>query len=184
MMRKVSALLLIILMTQSNYAAKVSRFLPSEPKTTDSALRIATIDFLLPGYGTYVQNQNGFAAIYFGANIASLASIYVAWRNWRFYESAYVAAGIRQASEPDRLLFQDPTGGSDYLSLQDIKNRAERGQLFFAIAITANIALRFFSAYHSWSLADETATQTGPRYEFYPDERGGLRSETSYFMRF
>lgn len=161
-----------------------AQFLPRESGPAVSPLQIAGIDFLLPGYGTYVQNKTGYAALYFGSNIASLAAIYVAWRNWRFYESAYQAAATRQAIEPDRLLFQDPAGGTDFYSLQDIKNRAERGQLFFAISIVANIALRAFSAWHSWSLADEARMQSGPRYEFYPDQSGGFRVQGGYYFYF
>ena len=123
-----------------------ARYMPAENTTHVSPLNIAAVDFLLPGYGTYVQNKTGYAALYFGSNLASLAAIYVAWRNWRFYESAYQAAAARQAIEPDKLYFQDPAGGTDFYSLQDIKNRAERGQLFFAVSIVANIAVRAFSA--------------------------------------
>lgn len=161
-----------------------ARFLPRENTSIASPLQIAGVDFLLPGYGTYVQNKTGYAALYFGSNIASLAAIYVAWRNWRFYESAYQAAAMRQAIEPDKLLFQDPAGGTDFYSLQDIKNRAERGQLFFAISIVANVALRAFSAWHSWSLADEARMQSGPRYEFYPDQSGGVRTQAGYYYYF
>ena len=161
-----------------------ARYLPAENKTFVSPLNIAAIDFLLPGYGTYMQYKTGYAALYFGGNIASLAAIYVAWRNWRFYESAYQAAAARQALEPDKLFFQDPAGGTDYYSLQDIKNRADRGQLFFAISIVANVAIRAFSAWHSWSLADEARTQSGPRYEFYPDQSGGFKTQAGYYFYF
>ncbi len=167
-----------------NESRQSARFLPRESGPVASPLQIAGIDFLLPGYGTYMQNKTGYAAIYFGANLASLAAIYVAWRNWRFYESAYEAAAVRQAIEPDKLYFQDPAGGTDFYSLQDIKNRAERGQLFFAVSVVANIALRAFSAWHSWSLADEARTQSGPRYEFYPDQSGGVRAQGGYYFYF
>jgi len=160
-----------------------ARFLP-EVRTAVSPLQIAGIDFLLPGYGTFVQNKTGYAALYFTTNLVSLGSIYIAWRNWQFYESAYLAAATRQALEPDKLFFQDPAGGTDFYSLQDIKNRAERGQLFFAVSIVANIALRAFSAWHSWSLADEARTQSGPRYEFYPDQSGGFKTQAGYYFYF
>ncbi len=180
--------LLAVTVASSLHAATstqaASRYLPPENKTFQSPLNLAAIDFLLPGYGTYVQHKTGYAALYFGSNLASLAAIYVAWRNWRFYESAYQAALSRQAIEPDRLLFQDPAGGTDFYSLQDIKNRAERGQLFFAISIVANVAIRAFSAWHSWSLADEARTQSGPRYEFYPDQSGGIKTQAGYYFYF
>lgn len=161
-----------------------ARFFAPQSGPAVSPLQIAGIDFLLPGYGTFVQNKTGYAAFYFTTNLASLASIYIAWRNWQFYESAYLAAATRQALEPDKLFFQDPAGGTDFYSLQDIKNRAERGQLFFAVSIVANIALRAFSAWHSWSLADEARTQSGPRYEFYPDQSGGVRAQGGYYFYF
>ena len=161
-----------------------AHFRPEARTAAASPLQIAGIDFLLPGYGTFVQNKTGYAALYFTTNLASLASIYIAWRNWQFYESAYQAAATRQAIEPDRLLFQDPAGGTDFYSLQDIKNRAERGQLFFAVSVLANVALRAFSAWHSWSLADEARTQSGPRYEFYPDQPGGFKTQAGYYFYF
>lgn len=165
-------------------AKAAAQYIPPEPVRSVSPLQIAGVDFLLPGYGTWVQKKNGFAALYFSANIASLSMIYIAWRNWRFYESAYEAAALRQASEPDKLLFQDPSGGSSFYSLQDIKNRAERGQLFFAISIVANLVLRGFSAWHSWSLADEALMKSGPRYEFYPDASGGFKAQGGYYFYF
>lgn len=164
-------------------ATPVAQYAPEE-KTDISPLRIAAIDFLLPGYGTYVQKKTGFAAVYFSANILNLGLIYIAYRNWRFYESAYQAAAIRQKADPDPLQFEDPTGGGGYLSLQDLKNRAERGQLFFAVSIIANVVIRGFSAWHSWSLADETLTKAGPRYEFYPDTGNGFKSQISYQFSF
>lgn len=161
-----------------------AQYRPAESRPFISPLNIAAVDFLLPGYGTYIQNKTGYAALYFTTNLASLAAIYMAWRNWRFYESAYQAAAARQAIEPDKLYFQDPTGSTDFYSLQDIKNRAERGQLFFAVSIVANIAVRAFSAWHSWSLADEARAQSGPRYEFYPDASGGFKTQAGYYFYF
>ena len=170
--------------TAAALPASPAKFLPRENKSDFvPPLRTAFFDFLLPGYGTFMQNQTGYAAFYFGANIASLAGIYMAYRNWRFYESAYQAAFVRQAQEPDKLQFQDPAGGGDFYTLQDIRNRADRGQLFFAISIVANLALRAVSAYHTWSLADETLKKSGPRYEFYPDT-GGMHVRGSYDWRF
>jgi hypothetical protein len=165
-------------------AAQPTRYVPGDQVQPVSPLKIAAIDFLLPGYGTFTQQKTGFAAAYFSANIANLGLIYMAYRNWRFYESAYQAAAVRQALEPDKLLFQDPAGGDGYLSLQDIRNRAERGQLLFAVSIVANIVIRSFSAWHSWSLADEAVTQAGPRYEFYPEANGGMRAQGGYYFYF
>lgn len=163
----------------------VSRFSPPDAAQPPSPVKLAAIDFLLPGYGTYMQNQTTYAAIYFGTNILNLGLAYLAYRNWRFYESAYQAAQARQALEPDKLYFENPAGGSgDYLSLQDIKNRAERGQLFFAVSLAANLALRLFSAGHTWLIADEAVSKAGPRYEFYPEERGGMRTGLSYQFYF
>lgn len=161
-----------------------ARFLPADTVQPTAPLQLAAIDFLLPGYGMYRQNETGYAAAYFTTNLVNLGLIYVAYRNWQFYESAFRAAQIRQSTEPDPLQFSDPTGGSDYLTLQDIKNRAERGQLFFAVTIVANVALRFLSAGHTWSLADETKRRSGPRYEFYPDATGGMRSVGMYSYYF
>ncbi len=166
------------------HAAPAAQYQPKDQVQPASPLKIAALDFLLPGYGTYTQNKTGFAAAYFSANIANLALIYIAYRNWRFYESAYQAAATRQAMEPDKLFFQDPSGGDSYLSLQDIKNRADRGQLFFALSIIANVAIRSLSAWHSWSLADEAATKSGPRYEFYPDGATGFKSQLGYQLSF
>lgn len=160
---------------------KEAIFLPADMEQPRSPLRLAAVDFLLPGYGTYTQNQSTYAAVYFSTNLLNLGLVYLAYRNWRFYESAYQAAAIRQASEPDKLYFENPTGGGgDYLSLQDIKNRAERGQLFFFVSIAANVVLRLVSAGHTWILADEAMSKAGPRYEFYPEERGGMRTAASY----
>lgn len=178
-------LLALLCMASVLHAApSAAQFVREDKEQPASPLKLAAIDFLLPGYGTYVQNKIGFAAFYCAANIANLTLVYLAWRNWRFYESAYQAAVTRQASEPDKLYFQDPTGGDSYLSLQDIRNRAERGQLFFAISILANVVLRGVSAYHSWSLADEAATKSGPRYEFYPDGANGFKSQLGYQWSF
>lgn len=157
-----------------------SRFIGADKEQPRSPLKLAAIDFLLPGYGTFTQNQAPYAIIYFSTNILNLGLAYLAYRNWRFYESAYQAAQVRQASEPDKLYFQNPTGSGDYLSLQDLKNRAERGQLFFAVSIAANVVLRLFSTGHTWILADEALTRAGPRYEFYGEERGGMRTAASY----
>ena len=177
-------LALLFTATVLHAAPATAQYIPEDKIQPASPFKIAAIDFLLPGYGTYVQNKTGFAAFYCAANIANLTLIYLAWRNWRFYESAYQAGAVRQASEPDKLYFQDPTGGDAYLSLQDLKNRAERGQLFFAISILANVVLRGVSAYHSWSLADEAATKSGPRYEFYPEPNGGMRAQGGYYLYF
>lgn len=163
-------------------AVPAAKYIPSDAVQPTAPWKIAAVDFLLPGYGTFAQNKTAYAAVYFSANLASLSVIYLTYRNWRFYESAYQAAAVRQASEPDLLHFQNPTGGGDYLTLQDIKNRAERGQLFFALSIVANIALRVFSAAHTWSLADESATKAGPRYEFYPEPAGGMRAQAGYYF--
>lgn len=181
---KVGFLPLLVAATLMRASSSVSGFVPEDKIQPASPLKIAALDFLLPGYGTYTQNKTGFAAAYFSANIVNLALIYVAYRNWRFYESAYAAAAVRQSGEPDKLMFQDPTGGDGFLSLQDIKNRAERGQLFFAVSIVANIALRSFSAWHSWSLADEAQTKAGPRYEFFPESGNGYRVTSSYQVFF
>jgi hypothetical protein len=161
-----------------------SRFVPADATQPTNPWKITAIDFALPGYGTYVQNRTGFAAFYFSTNLVNLGLIYVAYRNWRFYESAYAAANLRQASAQDPLQFENPAGGGDYLSLQDIKNRAERGQLIFAISIVANLVLRGFSAWHTWSLADEARVHSGPRYEFYPEANGGMRTAGSYNFYF
>lgn len=179
-----SAICVTAPLTAAETTKPAARYLPAENTAFVSPLNIAAVDFLLPGYGTYMQNKTGYAALYFGSNLASLAAIYVAWRNWRFYESAYQAAAARQAIEPDKLYFQDPAGGTDFYSLQDIKNRAERGQLFFAVSIVANIAVRAFSAWHSWSLADEARAHSGPRYEFYPDASGGFKTQAGYYFYF
>ena len=74
--------------------------------------------------------------------------------------------------------------GSDFLTLQDIKNRADRGQLFFAVSVVANVALRFLSATHTWSLADAAKRRSGPRYEIYPDTAGGMRAAGMYSFYF
>lgn len=176
--------LLMLLLAAPGIFAQPARFAPADHEQPASPLRLAAIDFLLPGYGTFTQNQNGYAAFYFTSNVVNLSLVYLAYRNWRFYESAYQAANLRQASEPDMLYFRDPTGGSDYLSLQDIRNRAERGQLFFAVSIAANIALRFFSAAHTYNLAAEARRQSGPRYEFFPDAAGGLQARGGYYFYF
>lgn len=159
-------------------------FVPADTVQPAAPLQLAAIDFLLPGYGMYRHNESGYAALYFSTNLVNLGLIYVAYRNWQFYESAYVAAELRQRSEPDPLQFADPTGGSDYLSLQDIKNRAERGQLFFAMSVVANVALRFLSASHTWYLADEMKRRSGPRYEMFPDAAGGMRAAGMYSYYF
>ncbi|AFM11028.1 hypothetical protein [Turneriella parva] len=161
-----------------------ARFVPADSVQPAAPLQMAAIDFLLPGYGMYRHNETGYAALYFSSNLVNLGLIYVAYRNWQFYESAYVAAELRQRSEPDPLQFADPAGGSDYLSLQDIKNRAERGQLFFAVSIVTNVALRFLSATHTWSLADAAKRRSGPRYEMFPDATGGLRAAGMYSFYF
>lgn len=169
----------VLLIPPQMFAAP-AKFLPADAGDRRSPLSLAAIDFVLPGYGTYVQDQKIFAAVYFGTNIVNLGLTYLAYRNWRFHESAYEAARIRQASEPDALLFADPTGGANFLTQQDLKNRAERGELFFTISVVANVTLRFFSATHTWLLADEARTKAGPRYEFYPDDRGGYQSRLAY----
>ncbi len=165
-------------------AAPRARFLPADTIQPVAPLQLAAMDFFLPGYGMYRQNETGYAALYFTTNLVNLGLIYVSYRNWQFYESAYVAAELRQRSEPDPLQFADPTGGSDYLSLQDIKNRAERGQLFFAVSIVTNIALRFLSATHTWSLADAAKRRAGPRYEMLPEAPGGMRAVAEYSFCF
>ncbi len=161
-----------------------ARFFPADAIQPTPPLQLAAIDFLLPGYGMYRQNETGYAAAYFATNLVNLGLMYVAYRNWQFYESAFRAAELRQSTEPDPLQFADPSGGTDYLTLQDIKNRAERGQLFFAVSVVANVALRFLSAGHTWSMADETKRRAGPRYEFYPDAAGGMRSVGMYSFYF
>jgi hypothetical protein len=180
---RVGCLLLLLFDAVVN-AAPAAKYIPQDQAQPVSPLKVAAFDFLLPGYGTYTQGQTGFAAAYFSANITNLVLIYVAYRNWRFYESAYRAAAVRQALEPDKLSFQDPAGGDGYMSLQDIKNRAERGQLFFALSIIVNVAIRGVSAWHSWSLADEAVTKAGPRYEFYPEANGGMRAQAGYYFNF
>lgn len=164
--------------------AKPARFVAAESVQPTPAWQLAAVDFLLPGYGTLRQNETGYAALYFSSNLVNLSLIYLTWRNWQFYESAYAAAAARQAIEPDPLYFRDPTGGSDYLSLQDIRNRAERGQLFFTVSIVINVALRFLSAAHTWHLADIAHKRAGPRYEFYPDAGGQFQARGSYHWRF
>lgn len=182
-MRYVVCLLLLALLAAPVTAEAPARFEKPQQSATLPAWQLAAADFLLPGYGTFRQGETGYAAFYFTSNLINLSLVYLAWRNWRFYESAYDAAFVRQASEPDTLYFRDPTGGSDYLSLQDIRNRAERGQLFFAVSIAANIALRFLSATHTWNLADTARRQAGPRYEFYPDA-GGFQARGGYYFYF
>ncbi len=183
-MRSFSCLLLLASLAGSLRAAAPARFVPADTVQPAPAWQLAAVDFLLPGYGTFRQGETGYAAFYFASNLVNLSLVYLAWRNWRFYESAYDAASLRQATEPDTLYFRDPTGGSDYLSLQDIRNRAERGQLFFAVSITANVALRLLSATHTWSLADAARRQAGPRYEFYPDAAGGFEARGRYCFYF
>lgn len=161
-----------------------ARFVPPDSIQPVAPLKLAAIDFLLPGYGMYRQNEPGYAAAYFSTNLVNLGLIYVAYRNWRFYESAFRAAELRQSQEADPLQFADPAGGSDFLTLQDIKNRADRGQLFFAVSVVANVALRFLSATHTWSLADAAKRRSGPRYEIYPDTAGGLRAAGMYSFYF
>jgi len=161
-----------------------ARFVPADTVQPAAPLKLAAIDFFLPGYGMYVQNEPAYAAAYFSTNLVNLGLIYIAYRNWRFYESAFRAADLRQSQEADPLQFADPAGGSDFLTLQDIKNRADRGQLFFAVSIVANVALRFLSATHTWSLADEAKRRSGPRYEMFPDAAGGMRSVAMYSFYF
>ncbi len=183
-MRYVACLLLLASLAGPVTAAAPARFVPADSAQPAPAWQLATVDFLLPGYGTFRQGETGYAAFYFTSNLVNLSLVYLAWRNWRFYESAYDAAFVRQAAEPDTLYFRDPTGGSDYLSLQDIRNRAERGQLFFAVSIAANLALRLLSATHTWTRADAAAKQAGPRYEFYPDASGGFQARGGYYFYF
>ncbi|HNN00954.1 MAG TPA: hypothetical protein PKG67_10890 [Turneriella sp.] len=183
-MRYVACLLLLASLAGPVTAAAPARFVPPEAAQPAPAWQLAAADFLLPGYGTFRHGETGYAAFYFTSNLVNLSLVYLAWRNWRFYESAYDAASVRQATEPDTLYFRDPTGGSDYLSLQDIRNRAERGQLFFAISIAANVALRLLSATHTWNLADAARRQAGPRYEFYPDAAGGFQARGGYYFYF
>jgi len=160
--------------------ARAARFVPPDSAPSRSPLQLAAIDFLIPGYGTFTQDKTLYATIYCGTNVVTIGLAYLAYRNWQYYESAYQAALVRQSTEPDALYFADPTGGDAYLSLQDIRNRSERGQLFFAVSIIANVALRLFSATHTWLLADEARTKSGPRYEFYSDEKNGYRITTGY----
>ncbi|GAB4438077.1 MAG: hypothetical protein OHK0011_20960 [Turneriella sp.] len=183
-MRYLVCLLLLASLAGPASAVRPSRFVAADAVQPPPGWQLAAVDFLLPGYGTFRQGQTGYAALYFTSNLVNLSLVYLAWRNWRFYESAYDAASVRQATEPDTLYFRDPTGGSDYLSLQDIRNRAERGQLFFAVSIAANIALRFLSATHTWTLADTARRQAGPRYEFYPDASGGFQARGGYYFSF
>lgn len=175
---------LILIFAIGPLTAKPVQFVPADRVQPPPAWQLAAVDFLLPGYGTLRQKEVGYAALYFSGNLVNLSLIYLTWRNWQFYESAYAAAAARQALEPDPLLFSDPTGSGDYLSLQDIRNRAERGQLFFTISIVMNVALRFLSAAHTWHLADVARERAGPRYEFYPDAGGGLQARGSYYWRF
>lgn len=183
-MRYIVCLLLLASLAGSAAVAAPSRFVNADAVQPAPAWQLAAVDFLLPGYGTFRHGQTGYAAFYFTSNLVNLSLVYLAWRNWRFYESAYDAAFVRQASEPDNLYFRDPTGGSDYLSLQDIRNRAERGQLFFAVSIAANVALRLLSATHTWTLADAARQKAGPRYEFYPDAGGGFQARGGYYFYF
>ena len=161
-----------------------ARFVPADSVQPAAPLQLAAIDFFLPGYGMYRHNETGYAAAYFSTNLVNLGLIYVAYRNWQFYESAFRAAELRQSQEADPLQFADPTGGSDFLTLQDIKNRADRGQLFFAVSVVANVALRFLSASHTWYLADEMKRRSGPRYEMFPDAAGGMRAAGMYSYYF
>jgi len=150
--------------------AKVARFLPADTGETISPLKLTAIDFLLPGYGTWQQNQKAFAAVYFGGNILNLGFIYLAYLNYSASESAYQSA-----------LTQQTASGAD---LQNLKNLADRGQLFFSVAIVVNVVLRFFSAYHTYGLVAEAAAQSGPRYEFYPEVNGGTRAQAGYYFHF
>jgi hypothetical protein len=183
-MRYAISLLLLASFATRITAEAPARFVPADTVQPPPAWQLAAVDFLVPGYGTWRQGEPGYAALYFAGNLVNLSLIYLAWRNWRFYESAYEAAFVRQAAEPDTLYFRDPTGGSDYLSLQDIRNLAERGQLFFALSIVANVSLRLLSATHTWNLADAARRQAGPRYEFYPDASGGFAARGGYAIYF
>ncbi len=160
-------------------AAKV-RFVQAEKIQPTAPWKSASLDFILPGYGSFVHKNYISASLYFAGNLATLASTYIAYRNWRFYDSAYRAASLRQATEPDALLFKDPAGSNDFLSLQDIRNRSERGQLFFALSIVANIVIRCFSAAETWSLSAHEVERTGPHYEIFYDALGAMNAQGSY----
>jgi len=183
-MRYLTCLLILASLAAPVTAGAPSRFVPADAVRPTPAWQLAAVDFLLPGYGTFRQGETGYAAFYFTSNLVNLSLVYLTWRNWRFYESAYDAAFVRQAAEPDTLYFRDPTGGSDYLSLQDLRNRAERGQLFFAVSIAANLALRLLSATHTWNLAEQARVRAGPRYEFYPDPVAGFQARGGYYFYF
>ncbi|MBS0619094.1 MAG: hypothetical protein JSR44_12955 [Spirochaetes bacterium] len=150
--------------------AKAARFIPADTDEIISPLKLTAIDFLLPGYGTWQQNEKTFAAVYFGGNILNLGLIYLAYLNYSASESAYQSA-----------LTQQTASGAD---LQILKNLADRGQLFLSVAIVVNVVLRFFSAYHTYSLAAAKVVQSGPRYEFYPEANGGTRAQAGYYFNF
>lgn len=164
-------------------AAKV-RFAEAGKEQPTSPWKSASLDFILPGYGSFVHKNYIGASLYFTANLATLASTYMAYRNWRFYDSAYRAAAQRQAAEPDALLFKDPAGSNDFLSLQDIRNRSERGQLFFTLSVVVNIVIRCFSAAETWSLSAHEVERAGPHYEVFYDALGAMNAQGSYRIVF
>ncbi|MBV6492915.1 MAG: hypothetical protein LDLANPLL_00920 [Turneriella sp.] len=178
----ISALLVIFVGVNQPFAVE-TKFHTPKPDSHSSPITLATIDFLLPGYGMYVQNEKWTGALYFGLNIISLGSIYFAYRHWRYSESVYQAGAWRQRQEMDHIYLEDPTG-SGYASLQELENRAGRAQLFFAVSILANVVLRSLSAYHSWLHATELHEQNGPRYEFYPDAQGKFTGRVGYSFQF
>ncbi|MCB1201315.1 MAG: hypothetical protein KDK41_11780 [Leptospiraceae bacterium] len=140
--------------------------------TEDSIWKVTAYDLLIPGYGAFYYGKPYWGAAYATGKLAGAAMIFMAVRNYNYWQSVQTAASrvpgaVLGAGETSPAVFlANPANSDQYLSPREIQNKVDEAFLLILYASLFEVAVYGFSAWHTWDLGTTQALKNGPLYRF------------------
>ncbi len=123
-------------------------------------------DFLVPGYGMWMQKEYAWGGFYSISKLGLWYMIAYTYNQYRFYDSVAGAAYTAQSGQPGILYFEHPRKSGSFYSVQDYRNKSDYFFLFLIYSVLAQTSLHIISYYHSQSLWELKNRKNQPMYRF------------------
>lgn len=137
------------------------------PKTGEAAspLRIAAIDFVVPGGGALYYKNYYYGALFGVLKIAGICAMYYSYNDWRYQRSLYFAAKRANAElDPDhKLRFKVPGGG--YKTVEELHHDYDRSAQNITFAVLGTAAVYAASLIYTLYKIDESRERSLPTFE-------------------
>lgn len=127
-------------------------------------------EIFLPGYHAFRNDSYWTGSLLLAGRLLTLFGAYQFHNRYVNYSSAARAAENADLVYGPGLEYADPYSG-DYLSSQDLQNRAGRSQNYFHMSVALHLGLTAAGLFQGYQIAEDTRERNLKRLEIQPAVR-------------